>query len=329
MDNRDYHSILHHISSSSLKYAKRPKKLQQYLEGTMPRKEEKYFQFGTLFHMFILERKRFDEEVAVQNYTVPRGAQQKKFVEDYVVCKGKVDERLLEAYRNNYVTKEPDEKVLEKAKSLRRVHDSYVKYLNKSKRKTVITPKVMQQIEDMYAALHRHKAAYKLLCTTPTIVDSISAHSETMFLWEKTVKGDVPMPNIQYKALVDRIIVDEETKVIKLVDLKTIVDMDNYEDDYEKYNYGIQLAFYSLAILEKGEKVLGLEHPIDDYKLEILEVVVDKTTSEVKVIKFNDAEILYNFKKLKGLLDLVEWHYKNNKWEYSREYYEGDGTETF
>lgn len=320
MEN-NYYSVTGHISNSSLKLLKRPKDFYEYLVGVYKNKEASYLTFGTMFHMYVLERERFEEEVKVYDFEKPRSAQQKLFCDEYAsISKGKVEEKLLKAYKAAYDSKEAEDKLVEKAKALKNKYKDFFKYLRDSKKYTVISVKDMNRIESMWQALYRHKKGYELVCRAFGPVDVQAVHNETAFYWERD--------KIKYKALVDRIIVDESTKTIQLIDLKTTVDLTEFEADYDKYRYDVQLAFYSLAILEAGEKTLGLEHPIDDYTLDVIEVVVDKITSEVKVIKLNEPELTQGFQKLKRDLDLAKWHLKNDKWDYSREYYEGDGFET-
>jgi len=106
------------VSNSSLSWLKdgSPKYFKMKLDGLIKEEKKTYYEKGQQIHMYILEPEEFDKEYIFLNYEKPRSAQQKDFCEKYArLRKGKKNEKLVEAYKHAYTTKETEEKILEKA----------------------------------------------------------------------------------------------------------------------------------------------------------------------------------------------------------------------
>lgn len=313
MVNKDsYYDLKWHISNSSLKcLLQSPKKFKDYLEGTNEQLNTKSTTLGTLVHMYVLERDKFDAEVEVMEVKMP------SVTDKQLVCLDIADGlNEVEAYRKYYSTKEDDKKVQAKVDKLKEEYPDYIEYLKKCKEKQVISTETLRQVESIAESLKGHKLALKLLFHTPSEVDmleDIERHNEKAILFK--------YKDVDCKALLDRLIIDREAKTITLVDLKTTSYLSNFNESFNKLRYDIQLAFYSLAL------TLGIED-IEDYKFLTYIVAVDSGTKQVKVYNFSNEYMLQKATELKDLLDRAVYHITNDKWDYNMEYYEGDGAET-
>ena len=70
------------------------------------------------------------------------------------------------------------------------------------------------------------------------------------------------------------------------------------------------------------------EEPLD-WTYEYYIIGIDTTGSyEIRVFKVEPHMIQSRMDTIYDALDAIAWHQKNNKWDHSREYYNGDGSET-
>ena len=73
------------------------------------------------------------------------------------------------------------------------------------------------------------------------------------------------------KGYVDKYIVDDESKTITIVDLKTTAKpLDNFAETVDFYNYWLQAAVYSLLVVK------NVDENQQDYKIIFKFVVIDK-----------------------------------------------------
>lgn len=324
MEEKDYYKLKGYVSSSSLKHIRNIGKFKKFIDGELEQEDTSYLSFGKLVHLHTLENNVYKDTIVPYEYVVPRSAQQKQFMEDFLNnrnSKLKIDEALIKAYKQNYTTKEKDETILKKATGLRDSFKTYEKYLKLSKTKHVIPQKDHTKIKTIDKNLKAHKKANELLFGDADFIDegNTTSHNETAILWE--YKG------VKCKSLLDRVIVDKKNKKITIVDLKTTSNLDEFKSSFDKYRYDRQLAFYSSAIFHGKHLFIGEDENIEDYTLECYIVAVDTINYRVKVSKIDESILLTATKEIAELLQIADWHIKENKWDYSKEYYEGDGTE--
>lgn len=322
MEDKSYYNLKGYINSSSLKYIKAdPARFKMYIDGEIAEDEKSYLSTGKLVHLRVLELEVFKKNVESMEYIIPRSAQQKGFIEDFINFKNKykVSEALMRAYRANYSTKEKDETVLKKAEELRDQFKPYEKYLKVSKTKEVIKQQDYDKILTIERNVKAHKLANKLLYGYDTVIDDdIVAFNEFQILWE--------YEGIKCKSLLDRVIVDKKNKVITLVDLKTTSDLNNFRSSYDKYRYDRQLAFYLAAITRNHKDLIGDDN-IEEYSMNSYIVAVDTIDHRVKVFDIKEEELTAAAKEIADLLATANWHIKENKWSHTKVYYEGEGSE--
>jgi len=318
----DYHKLKGYVSNSSLNLLETsPMKFKEFLYDSIDEEKTNYYDFGTAVHMFFLEPNRFKTDIAIFDYTVPKSTKQKQFCEDFIKIKKKktIKDSYSEAYANNYsIPANNSEKWVEKAEQLYKDLKPYIKYLTTSPNKLVISTKNFKKIKDIAESIKGHKTASKLLSEPSIIDDGIERFSELQILWE--------YQGIKCKSMLDRVLVDKEKKIITIIDLKTTANLATFKESFVKYHYDRQLVFYGMALAFKAEELFKISN-IEEYKIENVILAIDKVTTEIKTFKILEQNSIQILPEITSLLELAKWHIDNNKFNFTREYYEGDGFE--
>ena len=318
------------ISSSSLSYFEQsPLLFKKFLDSEIERESTRYLDRGIQIHMAILEPEEFKKNFTTVNFETPSSAQQKQFCEDYINLYDKDFEDqssskteydkliLLTAYKNNYKTAGKDEKILRDAKTLKNKLIKYIEYLQKRKTfKDILSWPDWQRISGLKEGIAKHKLAKELLMTDE--LDTRELHNELVIFW------DDPIHNLPCKSMIDKLVIDHEKKEIILIDLKTANTFKKFRDRCREFNYFRQLAFYWNAITWWFLNELKKE--IADYT-KTTYIIALKTTDdpEVKVIKIDEPDLMDGWISMQSLIGEIAWHWENDKWDYSRAYYVGDG----
>jgi hypothetical protein len=310
------------ISNSSLSYIKdSPKLFKKFINGELETENKDYFELGTAVHMYFLEPDKFKKTYEIMDYTSPTSKNQTEFLEKISGVSKITDNILLNAYKECYIAKQSDDKILETATKLKNEYKNYIKYLKKRKNKTILRSLAMQLIRSMESNIKGQKTAPKLIYD---IEDSIIDNPNKVIYNEKEVywKGK---HGLDYKAMLDRLIVDHANKKIKLVDLKTTKSVKTFiTSSFTKYKYDRQLAFYSLAARELFKQEFK-DKSIEDYEIEFYIVALDTGNGSVMPFKISQKIILNAASQIVNLLDRIYWHTKEDKWEFPMEYYLNDG----
>jgi len=316
---KDYHELKGHVSNSSLNILERSiREFKKFLYEDIKEESTSYFDFGTAMHMYILEPERFDKEVLIMDYTIPKSKQQQDFCKNYAKIKKVTTNAKKKAFLAAY---KPMDKWEKKADELINEYGPYITYLKESPNKLVISPEIFKKIQSISLELKRHKKASKLL-TDPSIVDSDTlTFNELQILWD--YKG------IKCKSMLDRVVIDKKEKTVYIVDLKTTSNIAEFKKSFEKYHYDRQLTFYGMALAGEIEKLADITtEELATYKIVGIIIAIDKIKEEVKVFKISEEIINETLPIVTDLLERAKWHIDNNKFEYTREYYEGDGYDT-
>lgn len=318
------------ISNSSLSwFQKSPMYFKLMLEGLIKEPSKPWFEWGEELHMYVLEPEVFEKEYSFMDYSQPKSQQQKEFCEKYAnTKKGKDGEKLLNAYKFAYSTKENDEKILEKAKKLKKEFKSYIDYIKQKHLFTKILPNSkLYKLNESKTALMDHRIARELLFNEEHSVfgnsDKLFIQNEFQINWEWSKENYAKLP---CKSLIDRLIIDHEHKTIKLIDLKTTYDLSEFPSKFREYKYNRQLAFYWMAIYWYFKNKLQLN--ADEYEKETYIVAISSSEPiEVKVFKIMEMSINDGLHEIEDLMHKLEWHWIEDKWDYNRLYYEGSGIE--
>lgn len=167
-------------------------------------------------------------------------------------------------------------------------------------------------------------------------MEETSIYHEFHINWEYPVIYDIDIGQhetersaytIKCKSLLDGLTLDFKNKIVTIYDLKTTQKLWHFEDSIDQYDYLRQLAYYMMAV----KWYLKNECKEDPTKWKFLFYIIgiDTTGSnEIRVFNFTEAQMVHPSVKIMNALRDIAWHQMNNKWDHSREYYEGDGSES-
>jgi len=133
-----------------------------------------------------------------------------------------------------------------------------------NKGKIILTSVLKEQIEKCIASLTANEHAYKLLFWRSEF-DNIDFFKELEVYWEETINDRV----LKFKGKIDDVLVNHDTKVITVTDLKTTGSSAyNFLPTFNTYRLDLQFFVYAKAIKKKFPEY-------KDYKLEFKNVVVE------------------------------------------------------
>lgn len=314
------------VSSSSLKWFENsPKFFFKQLSEEIKQIKLSFLKLGKKIHMSILEPELFEKNYIYLEYETPKSENQRQFCEEYVKLKkdkkATIKDASIKTYSKAYnIAGKSPVKIEEEALKLQKSLKKYIEYLIKSTEyKDVLNKSTADLINDLKNEIALHKKANELLLVNNELDPDYETHNEYIIFWEygKTDK-------VSCKSMIDRFIIDKKNKVIKLVDIKTTSDLGSFNESIAGYKYYRQMAFYWLALYYEYKDKLNLS----EYTNETYIVAVQtKNLPECKVFTIDNALLDEGFREIETLMSDISWHYKNNLWDHSREYYEGDGSE--
>jgi hypothetical protein len=279
--------------------------------------------------MYLLEPNEFNKNYTTVECDIPKSQQQLQFCEDLIKsAKRTTDSQLIQAYKNNYkVDNKKDEDILELAKELKDKLSKYLTYLRKrTEFRDVLTKSAWSTLINIQNEVNNNVKANELLSIEKNypiglLPDHLEVYNEFEIYWKD------PVTNLDCKSALDRVVIDHNNKTIQLIDLKTTSDLSNFRDSYNTYKYYKQLAFYWMALTWYFKNTLNKD--IVEYKNETYIIAVQsKEYYECKAFTIPESELSIGFEEIKDNLKKLEWHYTNNKWDHSREYYDNNGIET-
>ena len=322
-----YYEDLTRISNSNIGWflQKGPAYLHKMLTNPPPEEKNYVLERGTLIHMYLLQPEEFRNTYVVWDKSRPTSAQQEKFCQALAsTLEIEPNRAILSAYKEAYSTAgKSEDKMLSEGLKIASTLKEYIDYLKDPERKQMISPSEYQMLKKIDNNIRSHKLAHNII--DYEITDSINGkvvrenHHEFHINWE--------CRDVQCKSLLDGLTLDFKNKKVIIYDLKTTAKLWHFEESINMYDYCRQLAYYSMAVdwyLEEECK----EEPLD-WTYEYYIIGIDTTGSyEIRVFKVEPYMIQSRMDTIYDALDAIAWHQKNNKWEHSRAYYEGDGSET-
>lgn len=317
------------ISNSSLGwFMESPRYYKDRLDGKIEGEKTKAMDNGTMIHLNLLQQSEFWKEYEILDFETPSSAQQKKFAEDYVATDAtEHDLKAVAAFSNNYSIKgKSEDKIVAEALEMASKLESYIKYLEVGNTKTVISWSDHNKVKTIEENVKRHKKANELLYGYEPS-ETIEVHNEFHINWEFPVNG-ITSYTIQMacKSLLDRVVIDHEAKKILLVDIKTTSSIKDFSQSVEKYDYYRQMCYYWMALCWYFKH--ELKKDIEEYTQETYIVAIQTNNGyPVKVFKLNDDRITSKIELITQIISDIAYHTVACSWDFSREYYEGDGVE--
>ena len=323
------------ISNSNIGWFlnKGPAFLHKMLTEPPPEESTTAMERGTMIHEYILQPEEFQKDYVVWDKSRPSSAQQEKFCQALAFSTEIEPNRaILDAYKEAYSTRgKSDDLMLSEGLKIASTLKDYVDFLRSNDQRKMIGPWDVKMLEKIKDNIRSHKLAYDIIWPLSTFgyeqdgmytSDATNAWHEFHINWE--FYGEMP---IACKSLLDGITLDFKNKKAIIYDLKTTQKLWHFEDSIQQYDYCRQLMYYTMA----AQWYLKNECNEDpkDWSFEWYIIGIDTTGSnEIRVFKFTEDQIYPHADTIEHALEHIAWHQSTGKWEHSREYYEGDGSES-
>ena len=271
-----------------------------------------HFELGTLIHLAILEPELF----VVASIDKP-GGMMGKFIDVYVEC-GMNEEAEKEAYKRSGF-KYPIATVLKKLQD--KDNKKYIDFIQKNHGKLLLTKAQKWTISNVEKGIQRNPTAFDMLFSNDEINCDVHNELELYGLLE----------GVKIKGKIDKLVIDNENKVIRLIDLKStssapyfrvkkVQDTGEMTIDYQGtgffnsfkgWSYYRQMAFYKTLVAENFKELF------ETYAFECYMVPVNtKMSYDCSIVQVSDEWLEYGRKEAEELIFRYKEHTKEGQWMY-------------
>ena len=326
------------ISNSNIGWflQKGPAYLHKMLTDPPPEEKNAVLERGTMIHEYILQPEEFQKNYVVWDKSRPSSVQQEKFCQALAFSTEIEPNRaILSAFKDAYSTAgRSEDKMLSEGLKIASTLKDYIDFLKANDGRTMISPWDVKMLEKIKQNIQSHKLASKII-ETPVLETSKpfldepepgtiihAAYHEFHINWE--------FRGVQCKSLLDGLTLDFENKKAIIYDLKTTQKLWHFEDSIKQYDYCRQLMYYRFAVEWYLKHECGEKTPESEWSFEFYIIGIDTTgTYEIRVFSLSESDVNIDHKGwlICNTLDKIAWHQATGKWDHSREYYEGDGSE--
>lgn len=330
-----YYEDLTRISNSNIGWFlnKGPAFLHKMLTDPPPEEKNPVLERGTMIHEYLLQPEEFKKDYVVWDKPKPSSTQQEKFCQELAhSLEIEPNRALLSAYKAAYSTsgKSKDKMLSESLKIASELSD-YISFLKADDGRKMISIWDYRMLEKIKKNVEKHKLASKLL-ESPilTVTEQFVDEPKTGTI-EKMVAHEFHINwkynGVQCKSLLDSITFDFTNKVCIIMDLKTTQKLWHFEESMNTYDYLRQLCYYTMAVSWYLVNEMNEDPTQWDFNWYI--IGIDTTgTNEIRVFEFTEEQISTRTATVANALLDIAWHQQNDKWDHSRSYYKGDGSET-
>lgn len=321
-----YYKDFTRISNSNIGWFlnKGPAYLHKMLTEDVPEEKSQALERGTMIHEYILQPEEFQKDYVVWNKSRPSSVQQERFCQALVnSIEIEPNRAVLSAYKEAYSTAgKSEDKMLSEGLKIASTLKDYIDFLKANDGRIMISPWDVKMLERIKQNIQSHKLASRLI---PAYTNSdIFARHEFHINWEYKVKMDGGY--IHCKSLLDGLTLDFKNNKAIIYDLKTTQKLWHFEDSINQYDYFRQLCYYTMAV--KWYLKNELKEDPNDWEFEYYIIGIDTTGSyEIRVFQIDENAIQSRYDTIENALRDIWWHQTTEKWDHSREYYEGNGAE--
>lgn len=323
------------ISNSAIGWFlnKGPAFLHSKLTGEIPDEKLPQLERGTMIHEYILQPEEFQKDYVVWDKSRPSSAQQEKFCQELVnSTEIEPNRAILSAYKAAYSTRGKSEDVmLSEGLKIASTLKDYIDFLKENDGRIMISYWDYKMLEKIKQNIMNHKLAWKIINTQGTVYESIDSNKRVQWgahefhiNWTYYVKMAA---GVECKSLLDGLTLDFENKKAIIYDLKTTQKLWHFEDSIDQYDYCRQLCFYMQAVVWYLKYEFG-EDP-NKWMFEYYIIGIDTTGSyEIRVFRVDQFMVDSRKDVIMDAMKAIMWHQETGKWDHSRAYYEGDGSES-
>ena len=334
------------ISNSNIGWFlnKGPAFLHKMLTEPPPEESTTAMERGTMIHEYILQPEEFQKDYVVWDKSRPSSAQQEKFCQELASSTEIEPNRaVLSAYKEAYSTRgKSDDLMLSEGLKIASTLKDYIDFLKANDGRKMISPWDVKMLEKVKHNIRSHKLANDIIwpyghdfTIDGHLVAQVTSANEDYkpdscgwhefhINWIYYIEMAA---GVDCKSLLDGLTLDFKNKKATIYDLKTTQKLWHFEDSIDQYDYLRQLAFYKQAVMWYLKNELG-ENP-DEWTFEFYIIGIDTTGSyDIRVFKIDDRIVATRNNTIHDALRAIFWHQSTGKWEHSREYYEGDGSES-
>ena len=324
-----YYEDKSRISNSNIGWFlnKGPAYLHKMLTEDVPEEKNPVLERGTMIHEYILQPEEFQKDYVVWDKSRPSSVQQEKFCQALASSvEIEPDKAVLSAYKEAYSTRgKSEDLMLSEGLKIASTLKDYIDFLKTNDGRTMITPWDAKMLEKIKQNIKSHKLAWWIIDATTRAAEltNLEAHHEFHINWTYYVKMAA---GVNCKSLLDGLTLDFKNKKAIIYDLKTTQKLWHFEDSMNQYDYLRQLCFYYQAVVWYLKYELK-ENP-NDWSFEFYVIGIDTTGSyEIRVFKIDLFMVQSRRDTIMGAMKDIMWHQETGKWDHSREYYEGNGSE--
>ena len=332
------------ISNSNIGWFlnKGPAFLHKMLTEDIPEEKNPVLERGTMIHEYLLQPEEFLKDYVIWEKDKPTSVQQEKFCKELALsAEIEPDKAVLDAYKKAYSTRgKTDETMLSEGLKIASTLKDYIDFLKSNDQRIMISPWDYQMLKKIRYNIESHKLANNIIGIPGNMYDDDNNvtwfHRHEFHInweWETLLEhsGDPNPPEllqVKCKSLLDGLTLDFKNKKVVIYDLKTTAKLWHFEESIQMYDYLRQLAYYTMAVRWYMLTQLGIKKP-SEWDFEYYIIGIDTTGSnDIRVFYIPRSAVQSRDNTIHDALREIFWHQTNNKWEHSREYYEGDGSET-
>lgn len=213
---------------------------------------------------------------------------------------------------------------------IRKEGSAYYNFMKQNVRKQIVSK------NDMEDAMHAATVLKAHVFTTQFFTGNPLTNTERIYQWQSKMTD--PVTGIDFKGMLDLIVIDHTRKTITPCDLKTTKSIYSFEDSFYKYRYYLQAKMYydllrnAVAELDKQDSELK-GYSIEDYRF----IAIDRNTFTPIVVKWEPTDYVKDpyghvRKPYRQLLRELSWSLKNKDLNLPKDWYdamESDGEITF
>lgn len=297
---------------------------QMYVLGLKEEKMEQHLLQGKLIHLLLLEPEKFDQEFMMIPGSLPTGNAKtvvdrvfRHFTElsrngdprtELAEFEGAILDVMIDM--NYFQNLKTDQQRLDKIITAETV--SYWKFLQAKGNKTLLDQETLKFCQDAVEIIKTNQQVCELIGCNTTEFDNKEVINE------RSVMIDFPNKTYGLKGIIDNIVINHDTKVIHINDIKTTAkDLKDFPESIEYYSYWLQAVIYVIMICHMYGNLIE-----NGYAYKFHFVVIDRTFQSY-AFPVSEKTLNLWLDRFNESIHKAEWHYQNKSYELPYEFAKG------